>query len=639
MTNSNDDAGNNGSGNGFAFGDIGKWAEIMTQMQQQMFQMTPPFDDKNNETAQKKAQQSSNDKFADFFTPMMQNFAGMANAALPLYADMMQGNLVQGKAAGNSPFLLKTPNGQDIEKGVQQITNLSAHMFDFMQFISKNGGQNWQAAAEEKQDRRFAHEQWVAHPMFNSLRQLYQFMDQSAQQWLDQKNDLNDKEKEALSFQMRGWLDSIAPNNFLHSNPEALEAASNSNGETLRRGIEHMMADIQKGQLTHSDPNSFILGENIAITPGKVIHRSRLFELIQYSPSTKNVNQTPLVIFPPWINRFYILDLNPQKSFVKWAVEQGLTVFMVSWKSADADMADVIWDDYVAAQLEAIDVIRDVLDVPSVHAIGYCVAGTTLSASLAYLHSHGQADKVKSATFFTAQIDFTEAGDLLHFTSDQHMEMLEQLSSNGYLDGRVMAATFNLLRGKDLIWNTVVNHYLLGKDYPAFDLLYWNGDTTNLPRSWHKSYLSDLYRDNLLVEPNRLSVIGTPIDLRIVKTPTYIQAGREDHIAPAKSVWKMQDHFSGPMRFVLAGSGHIAGVVNPPSSEKYQYWVNEGKDIASLDEYIAGAVETKGSWWPDWINWLCGFADMQVKAQGARIPGEGKLPALCDSPGLYVTLK
>jgi polyhydroxyalkanoate synthase len=298
-------------------------------------------------------------------------------------------------------------------------------------------------------------------------------------------------------------------------------------------------------------------------------------------------------------------------------------------------MKDVAWDDYVAAQIDAVDTIRDLLGVEATHAIGYCVAGTTLAATLALLAARGEADKVKSATFFTAQVDFTAPGDLKHFVDDDQLTMIGNLAPEGFLDGRYMAATFNALRGKDLIWNYVTNNYLLGEDYPAFDLLHWNGDTTNLPAGWHQSYLKDLYRDNKLVEAGAMSVHGTSLDLTRVETPAYIQAGREDHIAPAESVWKVTHHFRGPLRFVLAGSGHIAGVVNPPAAGKYQYWTNEAK-VGSLAEFIAGATETKGSWWPDWIAWLQAQDDARVPATGARVPGEGTLPALSDAPGDYV---
>jgi polyhydroxyalkanoate synthase subunit PhaC len=366
-----------------------------------------------------------------------------------------------------------------------------------------------------------------------------------------------------------------------------------------------------------------------------VVHRTPLYELIQYTPATDKVLAVPLVIFPPWINRYYILDLSPEKSFIRWCVEHGITVFVVSWKSADAEMKDVVWDDYVAAQVDAIDMIRDGLSVPAVHTIGYCVAGTTLAATLAYLAAKGEAEKVKSATFFTAQVDFTRAGELLNFIDEEQLAVIGSLSPEGYLDGRYMALTFNLLRGRDLIWNYVTNNYLLGQDYAPFDLLHWNGDTTNLPAKWHLSYLTDLYRDNLLVSPGAIAIRNTPLDLTKVKTPAYVQAGREDHIAPPESVWKITEHFAGPLKFVLAGSGHIAGVVNPPTAGKYQYWLNPEK-TDNLAEFVAGATEHKGSWWPDWLDWLKAQDAAQVAAKGARKPGKGMLKAIEDAPGSYV---
>jgi polyhydroxyalkanoate synthase len=397
-----------------------------------------------------------------------------------------------------------------------------------------------------------------------------------------------------------------------------------------------MLGDIKAGQMSQSKAGAFELGRNLAMTPGKVIYETRLFQLIHYAPTTPDVLATPLVIFPPWINRFYILDLTPEKSFVKWCVGEGVSLFMVSWKSADESLADVTLDDYVAAQIEAVDVIRAQLGVPAVHTIGYCVAGTTLAATLALLAARGEADKVASVTFFTAQVDFADAGDLTLFLGDDTMGLLGQLTEDkGFLDGRYMAATFNLLRGRDLIWSYVVNNYLMGQEPAPFDLLHWNGDTTNLPANWHRDYLENFYKQNKLVQPGAIIVDGTPIDLRKIRTPAYIQAGREDHIAPPQSVWKLMDYLAGPKRFVLAGSGHIAGVVNPPAAGKYQYW-RGADDAASLDAFVEGAVEHKGSWWPDWMIWLREQVPATVKADGARVPGMGKYKAIEDAPGRYV---
>jgi polyhydroxyalkanoate synthase len=490
-------------------------------------------------------------------------------------------------------------------------------------------------AAGEKRDRRFGSEAWN-DPVFSTVKQSYLAISDKLLGTVEEIEGLDEAARNRLRFATQNFVDAMSPANFVATNPEVMKQTIESNGENLLSGLKNMIGDIQRGQVTQSPQGAFELGRNLATTPGKVVFETPLFQLIQYAPATKDVLELPLVIFPPWINRFYILDLTPEKSFVKWTVEQGVSLFMVSWKSADESIRDVKMDDYVAAQEQAIDVIRDLLGVKAVHSIGYCVAGTTLAATLAYLAAKGDAGKVATATFFTAQVDFDDAGDIKLFLGDETMQTLKQLTAEtGVLDGRVMAATFNLLRGRDLIWNYVVNNYLMGKDPPPFDLLHWNGDVTNLPGEWHRDYLQRLYRDNLLVKPGAIAVRGIPIDLSKIDTPAYIQAGREDHIAPATSVWKFTRLLAGPLRFVLAGSGHIAGVVNPPSAHKYQYWTNEGK-ATTLDEFVAGATENKGSWWPDWIEWLKAQAPKTVKADGARVPGMGKLKPIEDAPGRYV---
>lgn len=511
----------------------------------------------------------------------------------------------------------------------------SVKMWQQMATSATSGLSGEAAASAPIRDRRFSHDAWDRHPLFQFIRQSYLTLAEQMESSIDAVDGLDPKAKSQMRFATRGLLDAMSPSNFALTNPQVIETTLATRGNNLLKGLEHMLADLKKGQMTHTDPHAFEVGRNIASTPGKVVYETPLFQLVHYAPSTATVLDVPLIIFPPWINRFYILDLSPEKSFIKWCVDQGLSTFIVSWKSADTSMKDVVWDDYIAAQMDAIDQVRALLDVPDVHTIGYCVAGTTLAATLATLAAKGEADKVKSATFFTAQVDFEKAGDLTLFIDDAQMRMIEAMSGEGYLDGRYMAATFNALRGRDLIWNYVVNNYLLGQEYPPFDLLHWNGDTTNLPLQWHKDYLADLYRDNKLVQPGAMEANGVKLDLTKVTTPTYAQAGREDHIAPPESVWRITDHFKGPITFVLAGSGHIAGVVNPPHAGKYQYWTND-KPVASLEDFIAGATETKGSWWGHWLGWIKDRSDTTVKVQGGRIPGKGKRKAIEDAPGRYV---
>lgn len=486
-----------------------------------------------------------------------------------------------------------------------------------------------------RQDRRFADPAWRAHPAFLLLHQTYLMLADYFRSTVRNIEGLDPEKRQQLEFALGALAEAMSPDNFLALNPVVMKRTIETRGANLVRGMRHLINDLKRGQLTHTDPEAFRLGENLAATPGKVVHETRLYQVIQYTPTTEQVLEVPLVIFPPWINRFYILDLTPKKSFIKWAVDQGISVFVVSWRSADASLADVVWDDYIRAQIDTIDFVRARLGVEQVHTIGYCVAGTTLAATLAVLARRGEADKVRSATFFTAQVDFEKSGDLKNFIDDAQLELIGQLSPEGYLDGRYLAATFNALRSRDLIWNYVVNNYLLGEDYPAFDLLHWNGDVTNLPAKWHNAYLRDLYRDNKLVVPDALEADGTPIDLTRVTTPAYVQAGREDHIAPAESVWRITRHFKGPIEFLLAGSGHIAGVVNPPAAGKYQYWTGDSS-APSLKAFVEGASEHPGSWWPHWLAWLERQGEARVPATGKRVPGGKGDRVIEDAPGRYV---
>ena len=566
---------------------------------------------------------------------------------LPTLEEMQQWTQVIGRAQQLMLEQVASVGGQSLPFDPEIVARIQSSFADeglalWQRFLDSGGllrDQPEPAPADSpaaRADRRFADPAWTEHPFYDLIKQSYLLVSDYLMKVVDAVDGVDPKQKAKLRFATSGLVDALAPSNFPLMNPQVVQKTIESGGENLVRGLKHMLADLQRGQLTHTDGTAFELGRNIASTPGKVIYETPLYQLIHYAPTTEAVLETPLIIFPPWINRFYILDLSPEKSFVKWAVDQGLSVFLVSWKSADASMKDMVWDDYILkGQVDAIDTVRGLLGVKSVHTIGYCVAGTTLAATLALLAARGEGDKVASATFFTAQVDFSEAGDLSLFVDDEQMKLVDQLSASGFLDGRYMAATFNMLRGRDLIWNYVVNNYLLGQDYPPFDLLYWNGDTTNLPARWHRDYLTQLYRDNLLVVSGAISVDGTPIDLKQIRTPAYVQAGREDHIAPLQSVWKLTHHLGGPVRFLLAGSGHIAGVINPPSAMKYQYWSCDDRK-ETLDQFLAAAKETKGSWWPDWLQWIEGIDSQKVKAKGGRIPGQGALRVIEDAPGRYV---
>lgn len=603
--------------------DFQHWTQVMGRAQQLLMEyaLSP------------EGQAQSQSLFAQLTAPMAQAIPGMPGM-----------EAFSAVAAGAAPGAVPSGDPAAMMAGLAGAASANPWMQATTSFWQDSMAL-WQGMAsgqtpqpEANRDRRFAAAEWQENPLFSFIRQSYALLSDQMLRAVDAVDGIDPKVKAQMRFATANLIDAVSPSNFALTNPAVLKRTMETRGDNLVKGLEHLLTDLRKGQLTHVDTTKFELGVNIAATPGKVIHEGPLYQLIQYAPTTEQVFATPLIIYPPWINRFYILDLNPEKSFVKWALDQGISVFMVSWKSADESTLDVIWDDYVAAQIDAIDTVRDLLDVPAVNVIGYCVAGTTMAATLALLTARGEADKVKSVTFFTAQVDFSEAGDLLLMVDEAHLKLIDQLSSQGWLDGRYMAATFNALRGRDLIWNYVVNNYLMGEDYPSFDLLYWNGDTTNLPAKWHKSYLTDLYRDNRLAIPGSLSVAGVPIDLHTIRTPAYIQAGREDHIAPPNSVWKLMHHLSGPKQFVLAGSGHIAGVVNPPSAHKYQYWLNDAP-VATLADFIAGAQETKGSWWPHWLGWITEQAPQKVAAKGARIPGKGKLKAIEDAPGRYVKMR
>ena len=411
-------------------------------------------------------------------------------------------------------------------------------------------------------------------------------------------------------------------------------------GQSVVKGMQNLMRDLdpKTSQLNimMSDPDAFKLGVNIATTPGKVVYQNDLLQLIQFEPTTAKVYRRPLVIAPPWINKYYILDLQKKNSFIAWAVEHGYTVFVISWVNPDEKLSHKSFEDYMQEGiLDTLDAVQQATGEREVTMIGYCIGGTLLSATLAYMAAKGD-DRVKAATFFASQADFSEAGDLKIFTDEAQVDNLERMmDEKGYLEGSSMAGTFNMLRANDLIWSFYVDNYLLGKDPLKFDLLYWNADSTRMPRETHLFYLRQMYINNNLAKPGGITLKGEPIDLSKVTIPIYLQAAKEDHIAPYPSVFKSTSLYAGPVRFMLAGSGHIAGVINPPDANKYNHWINE-EQPKDLDEWLAGATEHPGSWWKDWNKWLKKLSGGKV---AARTPGDGDLDVIEDAPGSFVTVK
>ncbi len=488
-------------------------------------------------------------------------------------------------------------------------------------------------------DNRFQDEEWTENPVFDFLKQAYLATSDWAQEMVETSQGVEDHTKKRAEFYTKLINSALSPSNFLFTNPEVLKETLQSNGENLIKGIQNLTQDLEQSKemfkISQTDLDAFEVGKNLAITPGKVVFQNDLIQLIQYSPTTENVYEVPLLIVPPWINKYYILDLVPKKSFITWAVAQGFTVFTISWVNPDKSLADKDFTDYMKEGLfPAINAVQETTSVKQINALGYCVGGTLLASSLAYMAEH-KINSVQSASFLTTQVDFTNAGDLLVFIDDDQLSNLEDMmSENGYLDGSRMCAVFNFMRPKDLVWPYVINNYMMGKKPFPFDLLFWNQDSTRLPAANHAFYLREFYKNNKLAK-GELVLDGTRLDLSKVKIPIYELASKEDHIAPAQSVYRGSHLFGGMVKFVLAGSGHIAGVVNPPDKHKYQYWTNKRKED-TLDKWLEGATETSGSWWPDWAKWLGAKSGNKIDP---RDPSSGKLQPLEDAPGSYVKVK
>ncbi len=495
-------------------------------------------------------------------------------------------------------------------------------------------------AEPTKDDKRFKDEVWSENVVFDTLKQSYLLTSNWVQQAVRDVDGLDPKTRDKVNFYTRQWVNALSPTNFAATNPKVIERTLETKGENLVKGLDHLLEDLERGEgqlrISMTDDTAFTLGENIAVSPGKVVFQNDLMQLIQYAPTTEKVARRPLLIVPPWINKFYILDLQPKNSLIKWCVDQGHTVFVISWVNPDESLADKAFEDYMLeGPLAALDAIKQATGEDEVNMIGYCIGGTLTAATLAHMAAKGDK-RVASVTFFTTMTDFSEPGELGVFIDDEQLQLLEEhMADKGYLEGSYMSQVFNMMRDNDLIWSFVVNNYLLGREPMAFDLLYWNADNTRMPAMMHGLYLREMYLENKLVEPGAITLAGTPIDLTAIETPVYMLSTRDDHIAPWKSTYAATQLYKGPVKFVLSASGHIAGVINPPAAGKYCYWTN-AKTPKDPDSWLADAAQHDGSWWPDWQKWISRKSGGQV---AARVPGDGKLTPIEDAPGSYAKVR
>ncbi len=493
--------------------------------------------------------------------------------------------------------------------------------------------------ADAPKDKRFKHPEWSENAVFNFVKDSYLVAAELILSAIRDVKGMDEASARKVDFYTRQFVDALSPSNFVATNPEVLTATLASGGQNLLRGLENLLADLERGNgrlaITMTDMKAFRLGENIATTPGKIVYQNELIQLIQYTPSTREVRRRPLLIVPPWINKFYVLDLQPKNSFIKWAVDQGHTVFVISWVNPDEKLAAKGFENYMLeGPLAALDAIESATGERSVNAIGYCLGGTLLASTAAYSAAKGD-DRITSATYFATLVDFTEVGDMAVFIDEEQLASLERrMRERGYLEAHDMATTFNMLRANDLIWSFVVSNYLLGKEHIPVDLLFWNSDSTRMPAAMHSFYLRKMYQQNLLAKPGGITLVDTPIDLSKVRTPTFILATREDHIAPWKSTYAATRLYSGPIKFVLSDAGHMAGVISPPGT-KYGHWAND-KLPSSPDEWFGDATPNQGSWWPLWDQWVTQLEGGRVPA---RQPGSGELPIIENAPGSYVRVR
>ena len=577
---------------------------------------------------------------------LQEEIASLADRASRLYGNALQ------RASDENGFQVPDPGFVTglVQRVTQKLFEQPGKLADAQQELAQNYLQLWhrmvrRLAGEEveplvqpeRQDKRFVDEAWQQNVFYDFLKQSYLLTSRWLQHTVRGIEGLDAKTQLQADFYTRQFVDAFAPSNFLATNPGALREAVDTGGESLRRSLDNLMGDLERGngQLAISQTRfaAFTVGENIARSPGKVIYQTELMQLIQFEPTTPSVAKRPLLIVPPWINKYYILDLRPSNSFVRHAVEQGHTVFIVSWVNPDERHAGKRFEDYmVEGPLAAFDAIEQATGEREINLVGYCIGGTLSAATLAYMAATDDR-RIASVTLVTSLTDFRDAGELQVFIDEEQLALLDKhMSRKGYLESRHMAQVFNLMRDNDLIWSYVVNNYLLGREPPAFDLLYWNADATRMPAMMHSFYLRRMYQENKLIEPGGIELRGVPIDLRRIETPAYFLSTREDHIAPWRCTYTTTQLFSGPRKFSLAMSGHIAGVVNPPSGNKYGYWTN-AQLPPSPDAWLENATQHQGSWWPDWYGWLKTYAGGEV---AARQPGDGRLTPIEDAPGSYV---
>ncbi len=574
----------------------------------------------------------------------------IATRSQKLVGDFMERQKIDGKAAEPDPLHL----ADAFMALTNQMMNNPAHLVQAQMDLWQGYMDIWNRSAQrwlgqdaeptvqtETTDRRFRDEAWQENVVFDFIKQSYLLTSRWTQDLVGQTEGLDQKTQQKVDFYTRQFVDAMAPTNFLMTNPEVLRTTVETHGDNLVHGLQNLLDDLERGKgklsIRMTDPDAFEVGKNIATSPGNVVYQNDLMQLIQYAPSTESVYRRPLLIVPPWINKFYILDMREKNSFIRWAVSEGFTVFVVSWVNPDETLSRKSFEDYMLeGPLAALDAIEQATGEKEVNVIGYCIGGTLMAATLAHMTSK-KDERVKSITFFTTMVDFEEAGELSVFIDEQQLAALEEkMNERGYLDGSEMATTFNMLRANDLIWSFVVNNYLLGKDPFPFDLLYWNSDSTRMPAVMHSFYLRNMYQENKLIEPGAITLAGTPIDLSTIKTPAFILSTKEDHIAPWKSTYRATQIYSGPIKFCLAGSGHIAGVVNPPSDKpKYGHYTNSRRP-KSPDKWLEGATYHESTWWPEWAKWMSRHGGGKVEA---RLPGDGALTVIEDAPGSYVKVQ